>query len=135
MFKQFNSNPQYKNKRDGSPRNWRKPDCAVRAVSCALGISWSDAYKLLAEKGLKMFTVMNDTDVIYKVLEDHGFTRQSFGRGMKPTVKQFARSNKSKVCVVHVCGHVLVTKNGDFYDTNDYAENNKVCSWVEKSIH
>ena len=45
MFRYFNSNP---------TKNIRVGDCAVRALSKALGITWDDAYDILSDNAKQM---------------------------------------------------------------------------------
>lgn len=37
-----------------NPKNRKVGDCSIRAVAAALLIPWDDAYKLLAEAGMKL---------------------------------------------------------------------------------
>ena len=61
MYKFFNNNPLGR-KTVG--------DCAVRAVSKALDVSWDEAHDLLADMSKSMGTIMNDNDVISAVISD-----------------------------------------------------------------
>lgn len=50
-------------------------DCAVRALTKALGVSWNTAYNLMTEKGFDMADMPSSNSVWGAVLKDHGFER------------------------------------------------------------
>lgn len=59
-----------------SPSGARVGDCAVRAVSKALGTDWETAYMLLSAKGYAMHDLPNANSVINSVLREYGFERE-----------------------------------------------------------
>ena len=52
-------------------------DCAVRALSVALGIDWEQAYTELVTMGFMMGDMPSSNAVIAGVLRKHGFNRAS----------------------------------------------------------
>jgi len=65
MYRYFNSNPVAA----------REQDCAIRAVSAALGISWDEAFDLIAYNAKQMGATMNNNAAWGGVLRQHGFKR------------------------------------------------------------
>ena len=96
-------------------------DCAVRAVSKALGVSWDEAHDMLSEMSKQMGTIMNDNDVISAVLRMHGFYKENFPWTCRDcyTVKEFARDNPVGTYVVGTGSHVVAVIDGDYYDSWD----------------
>ena len=112
-FKRTNPNPK---------PTWHdqpKPDCAVRAVAIALEISWEEAYKKLADKGLEMYDVMNSDPVIYAVLKDNGFEWLPYGGLCKKLVCNFAEEHRTGTAVLLTNEHTTVVKDGKILDDWD----------------
>ena len=66
MYRYFNSNPVAA----------REQDCAIRAVSAALGISWDEAFDLIAYNAKQMGATMNNNAAWGSVLRQHGFKKR-----------------------------------------------------------
>ena len=103
------------------------PDCAVRAVSRALGTDWLGAYDLLCTKGRELYRLPDDTKTIGAVLGDAGFTRRGIKTHLgekKPTVAEIAEMCRKNgwIAVAGVQGHVVCCEGGDWFDTWDYGE-------------
>jgi hypothetical protein len=56
-FKLTNPNPEWENTKS---LKWNRPDCVIRAVALATGLSWVEAYDFLSAKARRDFTVPND---------------------------------------------------------------------------
>ena len=104
-----------------SPVGARVGDCAVRAVSKALGTDWDTAYTMLATKGFDLADLPNSNRVIDAVLSDRGFKR-----GIIPsecstcyTIRDFTEDHPYGVYVVGTGTHVAAVVDGDIYDTWD----------------
>ena len=108
-------------------------DCAVRAVSKALGISWDHAHDLLADMSKQMGTIMNDNDVISAVLRMHGFYKENFPWTCRDcyTVKEFARDNPVGTYVVGTGSHVVAVIDGDYYDSWQSGDESVLYFWVK----
>ena len=52
-------------------------DCAIRAVSLALGVDWEEAYNLIADAGYAMGDMPSSDSVWGAVLRQHGFYREA----------------------------------------------------------
>lgn len=69
-------------------------DCSIRAIAKAAGMSWEEAYRLLAEEGIRTGMPMDNIKTIATVLKNLGFVRHTTPHlnGKKITVKEFAES-------------------------------------------
>lgn len=108
-------------------------DCAVRAVSKALGISWDEAHDMLSAMSKQMGTIMNDNDVISAVLRMHGFYKENLpctGRDCY-TIREFARDNPVGTYVVGTGSHVVAVINGDYYDSWQSGDESVLFYWVK----
>ena len=99
-----------------NPCGARVGDCAVRAISKALNISWEEAYSKLAINGYRMCDMPSSNTVIASVLRQNGFYRENLpDYGDRPyTVREFAERNPIGV-------YVLGTGNPCRY-VDDYRE-------------
>lgn len=95
-------------------------DCAVRAVSKALGKTWEEAYVELALEGFRQGDLPNSDAVWGTCLHRHGFRRHFIpddGLGAY-TVKDFARDNPNGVFILSMPGrHVLTVVDGQYFDS------------------
>lgn len=123
-YKYFNNNPLGRN---------TVGDCAVRAVSKALGISWDDAHDLLSDMSKQMGTIMNDNDVISAVLRMHGFYKENLPCTTKDcyTVREFARDNPHGLYVVGTGSHVVTIIGGNYYDSWPSGDESIICFWTK----
>ncbi len=58
-----------------NPRGRRTGDCAYRAVSTAVGISWNEAVRGLAEKAIETGYSPDSGECINKFLDGYGFSK------------------------------------------------------------
>ena len=123
-YKYFNNNPLGRN---------TVGDCAVRAVSKALGISWDEAHDLLSDMSKQMGTIMNDNDVISAVLRMHGFYKENLPCTTKDcyTVREFARDNPHGLYVVGTGSHVVTIIGGNYYDSWPSGDESIICFWTK----
>lgn len=96
-------------------------DCAVRAVSVALGIDWETAYDLLADAGYQMGDMPSSDSVWGAVLRMHGFYRTAIPNSCPDcyTAADFAREHHRGVYVLGFGGHVATVRDGRLYDAWD----------------
>ena len=92
MYIEFNNNPLAR----------RVDDCAVRAVSKALNMSWEAAYISLAVNGMQMGDIMSGNSVIGATLRTNGFRRANIPNTCPDcyTVRQFAEDNPTGTYVL-----------------------------------
>ena len=96
-------------------------DCAVRAVSLALGTDWETAYNLIAEAGYNMADMPSSNGVRGAVLRQNGFYRASIPDYCPDcyTAADFANDNPVGVFVLGFGNHVATVIDGNIYDSWD----------------
>lgn len=111
MWKLYNPNPTGRN----------VEDCAVRALSAALGISWEDAYAMLASAGFQMGDMMHANSVLGAVLRMRGYYRASIPNRCPDcyTAEDFAREHPRGTFVLGGSNHVVAIKDGILLDSYD----------------
>lgn len=111
MWKHFNPNPVGRS----------VGDCAVRAVSAALGIPWEEAYALIAANGFAMGDMPSSNSVWGATLRQHNFNRKSIPDTCPDcyTFSDFARDNPKGVFVVCTGSHVATIRDGTLLDAWD----------------
>ena len=105
------------------PNRHKVGDCAVRALSKALGISWDKAYDILVEKGRELKDMPNGKGTMEAVLQDYGFTKDASAipsKGQKRmTVKDYAMTHPHQTALLRVAGHVVAIEDGYYWDIWD----------------
>ncbi len=124
MWKKFNNNPTGRN----------VGDCAVRAVSVALGVDWEQAYILLADAGLQMGDLPNADATWGAVLRQHGFYRKAIPNACPDcyTTEDFANDHPRGVYVLGFGSHVATIVGGVLYDSWDSSNEIPVYYWYRK---
>lgn len=124
MWKQFNPNPTGR----------YVGDCAVRAVSAALGVDWETAYALLAANGFAMGDMPSSNSVWGAVLRQHGFYRFNLPETCPAcyTFGDFARDNQRGVFVVGTGTHVATIIDGNIMDVWDSSGEPVAFVWYRK---
>ena len=124
MWKEYNPNPLAR----------RVGDCAVRAVSAALGVDWETAYVMLAVNGFAMGDLQNSNSVIGSVLRQHGFYRFNLSEACPDcyTFGDFARDNPHGVFVVGTGTHVATIVDGNLMDVWDSSGEPVAFVWHRK---
>ena len=122
MYVYFNSNPV------GN----RVGDCSVRAVSKVLGISWDDAFDLLADAAKAMGDMPSSNNVISAVLRGNGFYRENLPSFCPDcyTVKEFAYNNPVGTYVLNTGNHVVAVVNGNWFDAWDSGDEIPLYFWT-----
>lgn len=104
-----------------NPKNQIVGDCAVRAVSKALGKEWEDAYIGLCSEGL-LYADMPSANYVWGMyLRKHGFT-QKLVPSICPqctSVARFADDHPSGRYVLACQSHVVTVIDGSYYDSWD----------------
>lgn len=111
MWEKYNPNPTGRN----------VEDCAVRAVSAALEISWEEAYALLGKAGFQMGDMPHSNSVISAVLRMQGFYRASIPNRCPDcyTAGDFTREHPRGTYVLGFTNHVAAIKDGILLDSYD----------------
>lgn len=123
MYIGFNNNPSGK----------RVGDCAVRAISKALGMIWEDAYIALVTEGFKFHDMPSSNYVWGMLLHRHGFTQHPMPSCPRcVSVSEFASENPEGIYVVGTDSHVVTIIDGDWYDSWDSAEETINFYWTKE---
>ena len=124
MYIKYNPNPTGRN----------VGDCAVRAISKALNISWEDAYALIATNGYMMGDMPSSDSVWGAVLRQNGFYRKAIPNTCPDcyTASDFCKDNPYGVFVLGFGGHVATIVDGDLYDSWDSSNEIPAYVWYMK---
>lgn len=111
IWKMFNNNPAGRN----------VGDCAVRAVSAALGVDWETAYAMIAKAGYLMNDMPSSNSVWGAVLRQDGFYRHAIPNTCPDcyAIGQFADDHPEGVYVVGTGNHVVTVRDGVVLDSWD----------------
>lgn len=92
-------------------------DCAIRAISAALGVDWETAKTYLYVMSYQMSTVENSDAAIAGVLRKNGFRRDAIPNECPDcyTAESFCRDHAGdgNTYVLFFGGHVATCKDGD----------------------
>lgn len=124
IWREFNNNPAGR----------RVGDCAVRAVSVALGIDWESAYCLIADAGFNMADMPASDSVWGAVLRQHGFYREAISNDCEDcyTAADFAIDHPKGIYVLGFGGHVATILDGYLYDAWDSSREIPQYVWYKK---
>ena len=124
MWKEYNPNP----------KGLRVGDCAIRAVSAALNLTWERAYYLVTIKGYDMADMPSSNAVWGAVLKDHGFTRKVVPDTCPEcyTAEEFCRDHPKGIYVLGFGEHTATAINGCIYDSWDSSQESPQYYWYRK---
>lgn len=113
-----------------NPAGRRVGDCAVRAVSVALDISWEDAYALITAAGFAMGDMPSSNSVWGAVLRQHGFSRMNLPDECPDcyTAADFVRDHPRGIYVLGFGNHVATVRDGIIYDA--WNSSNEIVQYV-----
>lgn len=117
-----------------SPIGARVGDCAVRAVSKALGTDWETAYTLLCLKGFELYDMPNSNSVIDALLSEYGFERSVVPNSCPHcyTVADFAEDHPSGTYILGTGNHVVCVMDGTINDSWDSSNEVPIYYWSKK---
>jgi len=106
---------------NSNPKNVRVGDCAVRAVSKAVGQDWTDAYIGLAAEGLALRDMPSANYVWGMYLKKYGFEEHMISSVCPNcvTVAEFANNHPKGRFVLATQNHVVCVIDGNYFDTWD----------------
>ena len=109
----------------------REEDCAVRAVSAALGISWDEAFDLIAYNAKQMASMMHRDAAWGSVLRQHGFKRAIIPNSCPDcyTAEDFCVDNPDGVFVLGFGTHTAWVMDGVLLDTWDSSDEVPIYVW------
>lgn len=124
MFRETNPNPVGR----------RVTDCAVRAVSLALGLDWETTYLLIALNGMQMGDMMEVNSVWGSVLRQHGYYRKALPDTCPDcyTVRDFCADHPHGVFVLGLHEHTVCVIDGDWLDIFDSGDEPVEFYWFRK---
>ena len=104
-----------------NPKGRRVGDCAIRAVARALGVSWEDAFALLAINAFAAGDMPSSDAVWGATLRQHGFVREAIPNTCPDcyTAEDFSKEHPEGIYVLAFGGHVATVEDGTIYDTWD----------------
>ena len=109
-------------------------DCAIRAVSKALDMSWETAYISVVMNGFSMGDMPSSDSVWGATLRQHGFYRTSIPETIPDyyTAEDFCRDHLTGTYVLGFGGHVATVIDGDLYDSWDSSKEIPQFYWYKK---
>ena len=109
-------------------------DCAVRAVSAALGITWEEVFDILVQFARNMCDMPSSDQVWGAVLRSKGFYRMSIPLNCPDcyTVEKFCEDRPRGKYVLGLGGHVTTVVNGCLFDSWDSSNEIPICMWYMK---
>jgi len=124
MWIEFNNNPAGR----------RVGDCAVRAISVALGVDWERAYAMIAKNGYLMGDMPSSNSVWGAVLRENGFYRSAIPDSCPDcyTAEEFAEDHPVGVFVLGFGTHVATVIDGNIYDSWDSSKEIPQYYWFRK---
>lgn len=96
-------------------------DCTIRAISCALKMSWKRTYLSLCVQGFLMYDMPSANRVWGEFLKTKGFKRNQMP-DMCPdcyTIKDFCVHNPYGTFILGTGEHVVCVIDGNYYDSWD----------------
>lgn len=117
-----------------NPVGRRVGDCAVRAISKALGVDWETAYVMVASNGFSMGDMPSSDSVWGATLRQHGFYRMSIPDTCPDcySVTDFCNDNPKGTFVLGFGGHVATVVDGDLFDSWDSSNEIPQFVWYRK---
>lgn len=94
-------------------------DCAVRAVSKALGVSWEKAFTMIVANAYQMADMPSSNSVWGSVLFQNGFKRSAIESDCPDcyTAEDFINDHPTGVYVLGFGNHVATVMDGVLYDS------------------
>lgn len=131
LFTEENMSYEYYNP---NPAGRSVGDCAVRALSKALGQTWEETYVGLALEGFSRGDLPNADDVWGSYLKAHGFIRNWMPDDCPDcTVAQFAEEHPDGTFILSMPGrHVLTVVDGVIYDSWDPQKEIPTYFWAKE---
>jgi hypothetical protein len=123
MFKYFNPNP---------TKNKRASDCAIRALSKALDISWDDAFDILADNAKIMGDTMDSKIVMTATLREFGFYKENIPHTCPDclTVNEFCKMFPRGIYILGTQSHIVTAIDSNFYDIWNSGDEIVDCYWT-----
>ena len=127
MWKYFNPNPVAA----------REEDCAIRAVCAALGISWDEAFDMIAHNAKQMGAMMHNNAAWGSVLRERGFTKRIIPNSCPNcyTAADFCHDHPRGVYVLGFDRHTATVRDGVLMDTFDSLDEIPIFYWTRERMN
>lgn len=104
-----------------NPKNLSVGDCTIRAISCALGLSWEETYLSLLIQGYLMSDMPSSNRVWGDFLKSQGFTKHQLPDTCPDcyTIRDFCHDFPYGTFIVGTGEHIVTIINGNYYDSWD----------------
>ena len=104
-----------------NPVSAKTGDCAIRAVSAALGVDWDTAFDMIAHNAKQMGEIMESNAAWGSVLRQHGFKRAVIPNRCPDcyTANDFALDHPHGVYVLGFGNHTAACISGKIMDRWD----------------
>ena len=124
IFEEYNPNPVGR----------KVGDCAIRAISKALGIDWETAFILITINAYQMGDMPSSDSVWGSVLRENGFYKKVIPNYCPDcyTVEDFCYDHPEGTFVLGFGGHVATVVNGKLYDSWDSSREIPTYYWYRK---
>lgn len=108
-------------------------DCAVRAISKAIGEDWDRAYAELALTGFTLKDMPSSDATINSLLRQYGFKRQIVPNTCPDcyTIADFANDHPTGTFIVATGNHVVCIENGTVWDSWNSLNEVPIYFWEE----
>lgn len=118
----YNPNPKHKN----------VGDCAVRAMTKALNVSWDDAYTAMSAIGFVDKNIPSANVVFGRLLYENGYKIHHIETVWQAdyTVDNFCIEHPVGTFVLQLDGHVVCVCDGKIYDTWDSGNELVIYYWA-----
>ena len=109
-------------------------DCSIRAIAKALGISWEQAYLMIAINGFAMGDMPSSNSVWGAVLRQNGFQRRSIESTCPDcyNAEDFCKDHPKGVFVLGFGNHVATVVDGNLYDSWDSGQEIPQYYWFKE---
>ena len=99
-------------------------DCAVRAITKALGTTWNYAFDILTEQARSVYDLPSSDAVWSAVLKHNGFSKAVIPNSCPDcmTAEQFLEDHPYGIYVLAFGGHVATAIDGVLYDSWDSSQ-------------
>lgn len=117
-----------------NPGNKAVGDCAVRAVSKALNISWDKAYAKIVVSGFRLNDMPSSDNVWGSVLRMNGFVRETIPNTCPDcyTIADFCRDHPNGTFVLGTGTHTATVVDGVLYDSWDSSMETPIYVWRKR---
>ena len=118
---------------NNNPVGRRTGDCAVRAISKALGMGWETAHLMLDVNAIAMGDMPSSDLVLGATLRQNDFYKHLVNGYM--TVEDFCDIHPNGVYVLFCGGHVVTAIDGNIYDSWDSSKEIPQYYWSKEERH